>query len=135
MKYKSISIIYLIFSTLICCYSCKTKFQVENFSPGKFSFTYIKGKNSREELILKEDSTFILTSYGIHHPPTCSGYWSVSNDTLIIKCCEDESPLVPILSGYMRPRKRELKIIDNNRLKMSIENNVKWNYVILKRLK
>lgn len=135
MKYRLTNITITILSTLICCYSCKTRFPADNFSSGKFNFTYIKGKNSIEELILKEDSTFILTSYGSYNPPTCSGYWCILNDTLLIKCSKDENPLAPALSGYMRPRERKLKIMNNDKLKMRIENNVKRKYVILERVK
>lgn len=135
MKHRFTTIIFLIFTTFMCCYSCKTKFQAEDFSSGKFSFTYIKGKNSKEELILKEDSTFTLTSYTYFPTPTCNGKWSIiNNDTLFIQCGKEKDPFAPLARGYMGLRERKIKIINSNKLKMPIENNVKRKYVILERV-
>jgi len=117
-------------------YSCKTRIDTKKIIPGVFEYTYKKGKGSKEELILNDDSTFVLTSYTYFQPPTCNGNWSIiNNDTILIKCNPEEHPLAPFVTGYMEVRIRKIKIINNNKLKMPIENNVIRRYVILKRIK
>jgi len=128
--------IFYISITIFLFTACKTRKEINMLCPGTFEFIYNKGKESREELILKGDSTFILTSFTYIQPPTCNGNWSIINkDTLLINCNPEKDTFAYFVTGYMELRTRKIKIINNNKLKMPITNNDKRKYVILQRVK
>jgi len=120
---------------IIICSKCKSSYIPYSIEPGEFSFYYSSKETDREHLILKHDSTFKLTLYGGPYCPSCDGKWKfIDKNTIRIECFPDKNPLAPISSGYMSLRVREIKVINNIKLKMPIENNVKRKYVILERV-
>ena len=127
-------IIYMLTLALCICSSCKIKSNFHTFYPGIFSYKYTK-TNYSEYLEVREDSTFMLISYGGFNTPSCSGFWKVNADTLYVRCTDETDPLAPFTSGYMSIRTRKIKIINSNKLKLPIANNVKRKYVVLKRIK
>lgn len=125
-KYISITFILLFFI------ACKSSYYP--IKTGQFCFYYSKEKNLKDELILKDDSTFVLTLYGGAYTPTCTGKWKYIEENVIrLECYNETDLLAPITSGYMNLREREVKIINSDKLKMPIENNIKRKYVILRR--
>ena len=120
MKY----ILLFLIPTLV--FSCGTKNKC--IESGVYRY-YYKSSNEKEELILNSDSSFILNSY----KTSCSGKWEYINPDIILISCDDVNFIDKLQSGYMAMRKREIKILNKNKLKFPIINNVKMKYVILKK--
>ena len=86
----------------------------------------------KEDLILRADSTFVFNTYA---GAKCSGTWKyVSKDEILIKCFEPENFIEKLAKTYPNPDIIKFKVINENKLKMSIEGNVKRDHVILKRV-
>lgn len=136
MKIYKLILFILIF---IICIGCKSSYYSETshrIKCGHFCFNYFNNNHIRDELILNNDSTFSLTLYGGGYKPSCTGKWKfVDRNVIRIECTPDNEPLAFLNSANINMRARDIKIIDSNRLKMPIENNIKRKYVILERVK
>jgi hypothetical protein len=102
--------------------------------------------NCKDELILNSDSTFFLTFICIHINK-CQGKWYYLDDsTIYLKCDEPKSsalihykdisiPFDPFwMKEYMNVRERQIKIIDENTIKLEMPDSEYNEYIILKRV-
>ena len=111
------------------CVSCSTnKNLYHNNLIGKFygkSEGFSKGTYDQYNLELKQDSLFYF-NIKIHDAnPKCEGIWSLSKDTLLLRCNDVETITDMLSSGYMNIKEHKLKIINKKKLK--------YEGVILKR--
>jgi len=109
-------------------FSCKT--QNKYIESGIYSY-YYELSDDKEELILNSDSSFIFYSY----KTSCSGRWEYIEPNTILISCNEVDFAEKLQFGYMNTRKREIKILSKNKLKLPIFNNVKKKYVILNKEK
>ncbi len=121
MKTKYITILVI----FALAFSCKTQSEYK-LESGTYRY-YYKATTDTEELILNDDSTFIINSYRT----SCSGKWKYIRPNTIVISCEDVDLMQKIQSGYMTLRQREIKVIGNNRLQLPIANNTKMKSVVL----
>ena len=95
-----------------------------------------------DELILREDGTFTINNSMLRFTSqsvSCEGTWKyIATNTILIKCNPVSGPAT-LLPGQLHHKEteREIKIINENKLKMPIFNQVKekFQYIILKREK
>lgn len=114
-------------------FSCSTNKKYKELNTGKFihyhSFKLlVTDYKEKNELILNNDSTFYLKKNGT----SCSGKWKKENyNTISLKC--NESNLNDIISvGYMSQRRYKVRIINNNKIKVYLENEAQ-KYLIFER--
>jgi len=121
---------------VIICAGCKSFNPQSSYTieSGRFCFYYTKDKKIKDELILNDDSTFRLTLYDAGYKPSCTGIWKVIDKNTIRIECSPQFFGGSLNSANISKRTRELKIINNNKIKMPIENNVKRKYVTLERM-
>lgn len=130
-NHKQMRVFFLIvFITLF--FSCK--FKLSFVETGVYTFPY---KNGKEELVLRDDSTFTFTRHISLPAPTCSGKWHIKDQNILVLECVDEKkdmePFMKLSQEYLQPRIRELKILSKNKLKMELENNTKRKHVVLRK--
>ena len=124
MNIKNILSIFV----LLFLISCKVEKQINIIGTFRYDYKY---SDDKEVVRLNNDSTFLYTSYF----SSCTGTWKyISKDSIIISSKEG-SFLESISRGYITPRIRKIRILNENKLKMPIWGNVKRKYVILKRVK
>lgn len=85
------------------------------------------GFNYEYTLKLYKDNSFFL-GHKVHGAnPQCKGQWEQSNDTLFLKCNEENEVSIMLSSSYMNERKYALKIVNRNKIKI--------NNILLRRVK
>lgn len=103
------------------CVSCSTNKNIcHNNLTGKFYGKiegFSKGTYDQYNLELKQDSLFYFNIKIHDASPRCEGVWSLSNDTLLLRCSNVETITDMLSSGYMNKREHKLKIINNKKLK------------------
>jgi len=124
---KSIIILFIAFLLV----SCRT--QIYNIERGVFQYKNNKYKKNKCELRLDKDSTFSLTFYyrllDDGCVSTCNGRWKyIAKDTIFINCYP--APQTEAFTRcYMSDRERKIKVVNGNKLKLPIYNNVKHKYI------
>ena len=117
-----------LFIILFCFFSCKTARSFTVITDGVFVYNY-ENSGEKEELILNNDGSFVFNSYGTK----CKGNWKyLSRDSILIKCGEEPWTNV-IGQGYLFPRERKIKVLNENKLKIPIFDDTKRKYIILER--
>ena len=120
------NIIFII--VLLFLSSCKVQ-EPQRIINGTYRYIY-GSSNLKEELFLKEDSSFSFNSYGTE----CDGKWKyIAKDTILISC-RNPSIVETITQGYMNQRERKIKILNNDRIKVPITNDTRHKYLVLKRV-
>ncbi|MDR2651319.1 MAG: hypothetical protein LBC68_03260 [Prevotellaceae bacterium] len=134
---------------VICLIACKTA-SAQQITDGVFNKVYKyeflnSVCNCKDELILNSDSTFFLTFMCIHINK-CQGKWYYLDDiTICLKCDEPDvfihykgisMPIDPsiVMTDYMRVRERQVKIVDENTIKLEMPESKYNEYIILKRV-
>ena len=100
----------------VFCMSCSVNKNII----GKFYGTSAglsKGTYDQYNLELKPDSLFYFNIKIQDANPGCEGTWSLSHDTLLLKCDNVETITDMLSSGYMNKREHKFRIISKNRLK------------------
>ena len=150
---------FVIVLLTICFVSCKTV-NVPLIQEGTFSKNYdyyFAGSRiiSEEELILNRDSTFSIVFNGVVINK-CQGKWYyLDNKTIHLKCNDEEkyyltlrtgSETMPqdtsskflfdpaLMNGYMRVRERNVKIVNENKIKLEMPELGGKKYIVLKRV-
>ena len=137
-----------------CFISCKT-IQAHRIEEGKFIKTYkysFLGSEciGEDELILNQDSTFSFERSS--HPVgsiKCQGKWYyLDNKTIHLKCDDEKKYYLTLphdtsskilfdqtwVKGYMRVRERNVKIVNENKIKLEIPEAGVRKYIVLKRV-
>ena len=102
--------------------------------------------NCKDELILNRDSTFFLTFICIHINKCQCKWYYLDDSTICLKCDEPKPvfihykgismPIDPsiVMTEYMRVRERQVKIVDENTIKLEMPDSESNEYIILKRV-
>jgi len=125
----------IIFLTIILLISsCKTSSFIK-IESGVFVHKYKDGDKSK--LTLNKDGSFKLIFYyrNIERcESACNGQWKyIARDTIFIQC-DPVSWTETIVRCYMSNRECKIKVLNVDKLKIPITNNVKMKYVILERV-
>lgn len=83
---------------------------------------FSKGTYTQYNLELKQDSTFYFQIKGHDYSPECKGLWSLSNDTLLLKCNEEKDVSVLLSSGYMNQREFRIRVLNKDKLELDNVN-------------
>jgi len=155
---RYVVIVILIIS---CFISCKT-INVPQIQEGIFNknhIYYFVGSQiiSENELILNKDSTFLLSLDGAIIINKCQGKWYyLDNKTIHLKCDDEKKYYLTLITdttitpqdtsaiisfdpawinGYMRVRERNVKIVNENKIRLEMYEPGGKKYIVLKRVK
>jgi hypothetical protein len=134
---------------VICLIACKTASAqqiTERIFNKVYKYEFLGSVcNCKDELILNSDSTFFLTFICIHINK-CQGKWYYLDDSTICLKCDEPEPVFIYYKGismpfdpswmkeYMRVRERQVKIVDENTIKLEMPDSESKEYIILKRV-
>ena len=91
---------------------------------------YGKNKYANYYLTINKDFTFFLRIVRIYFATDdsgsfCSGKWKkIGQDKLFLKCNAEKSIAFATSDGYILPRERKVKILENYRLKIKVDDVV-----------
>jgi len=75
------------------------------------------GKDYIYNLEIDSDKSFLLSKKYYEINASCKGIWTTKNDTLILKCSDEEFP-AQITAGYMNQRKYKVLILNEKELNL-----------------
>jgi hypothetical protein len=123
---------------ILCFISCKTQ-DVPQLKEGTFQrekpYTFLGNKRiAVDKLLLYPDSTFLLSLDGAVIIIQCQGRWSYIDKNVIELKCREPYFLEEYSGGYMNVRKRNVKIMNENKIKLQLPEPGGKKYIILKRI-
>ncbi len=114
---KKLGMFYCLFFMICSCITNKKIY-------GNYQYKGVSNGFSKEySLSIKKDS-FDISHKSQDAYTNCAGKWKVFQDTLYLRCNEENVVTNMLSSGYMNKRDYKLKIISNQKLMMIEENMV-----------